>query len=69
MTVPFNNGKIQMGKYYQKPMYIEEDPDMLAIQSSLLGDSHRIRFNYWVNAIYRVALAFVILVVILKNKG
>lgn len=38
MNTPYNNGKIQLGKYYQKPKYIEQDPDMIAIQGWLIGD-------------------------------
>jgi len=29
---------IQIGKYYQPPKYVEEDSDMLRLQSYLIGD-------------------------------
>ena len=32
---PYDNGKIKMGIYYQKPKYVEYDSDMLEIQKSV----------------------------------
>lgn len=39
MNVPYNNGKVQIGKYYQKPVYVEYDDDMLKIQASMIFKS------------------------------
>ena len=36
MNVPYNNGKVSIGKYYQKPQYVEYDDDMLTIQASMI---------------------------------
>lgn len=37
MNIPYNNGKVEIGKYYQKPSYVEQDSDMIAIQGWLIG--------------------------------
>lgn len=38
----YNNGKVLMGSRYDenplKPKYVEQDPDMIAIQGWLIGD-------------------------------
>jgi hypothetical protein len=66
MNIPYNNGKISIGKYYQKPAYIEEDYDMLLIQKHLIGDPALLRKEYWANVVYRFTLIFVLLVIILN---
>ena len=58
MNVPYNNGKISIGKYYQKPMYVEYDQDMLLLQTSLVGDVKSIRKNRLYSILYIVALLF-----------
>ena len=45
MNVPYNNGKVQIGKYYQKPQYVEQDSDMLIIQGWLIGDNKKARID------------------------
>jgi hypothetical protein len=52
MNVPYNNGKVQIGKYYQKPMYVEYDDDMLLLQTSLVGNVKAIRRNRRLNILY-----------------
>lgn len=52
MNVPYNNGKVQIGKYYQKPMYVEYDDDMLLLQTSLVGNVKAIRRNRLLNILY-----------------
>lgn len=52
MNVPYNNGKVQIGKYYQKPQYVEEDLDMIRIQGWLIGDNQEARIKYWANVSY-----------------
>ena len=59
---------IQMGKYYQKPMYVEEDRDMLLVQSCLIQDPKMLRRQYWTNVAYFATLFFVILTIVLVNK-
>jgi hypothetical protein len=58
MNVPYNNGKVQIGKYYQKPQYVEYDQDMLLLQESLVGDIKAIRRNRLYNIIYVGVLVF-----------
>jgi hypothetical protein len=52
MNIPYNNGKVQIGKYYQKPAYVEQDPDMITIQSWFIGDNKAARRDYWANVTY-----------------
>lgn len=52
MNVPYNNGKVQIGKYYQKPYYVEQDPDMIEIQGWLIGDNQAARRNRYANIAY-----------------
>jgi len=59
---------IQIGKYYQKPKYLEEDSDMLRLQSYLIGDPAMLKRQYWFNVAYKVGLFFVLLVLILVSK-
>jgi hypothetical protein len=64
---PFDNGKIKMGIYYQKPKYVEQDSDMLEIQKWFIGDPDKLRFEYWVGVTYKITLAFVVLIIVLLN--
>jgi hypothetical protein len=65
MNVPYNNGKVQIGKYYQKPQYVEYDQDMLLLQESLIGDVKAIRRNRLYNIIYIGMLVFGVFGIIL----
>jgi hypothetical protein len=65
-NIPYDNGKIKMGIYHQPPMYTEQDPDMLLLQSYLIQDPKILNFQYWMNKVYWFALAFVVLVIWLK---
>jgi len=56
MNTPYNTGKVQIGKYYQKPAYIEEDPDMIVIQGWLIGDYKAARRERFANIAYWVLL-------------
>jgi putative ubiquitin-RnfH superfamily antitoxin RatB of RatAB toxin-antitoxin module len=69
-TTPYDNGKIKMGIYYQKPKYVEMDGDMLEIQKWLIGDPDKLRFEYWLGVTYKLLIAFVITIIVLMNiKG
>ena len=59
---------IQIGKYYQPPKYVEEDADMLRLQSYLIGDPAMLKRQYWLSFTYKMLLAFALLVVLLVNK-
>jgi hypothetical protein len=52
MNVPYNNEKVEIGKYYQKPYYVEQDPDMIAVQGWLLGDNRAVRIKFYANLSY-----------------
>lgn len=67
MSVPYNTGKVKIGKYYQPPRYIENDPDMLNLQSWLIYDPARLRKQYWARKAYFAALIFVFLIVWLRT--
>jgi hypothetical protein len=64
---PYDNGKVKMGIYYEPPQYVEYDRDMLEIQKWLIGDPKKLRFEYWCNVAYIVALCLVGLILILSN--
>jgi hypothetical protein len=59
---------IQIGKYYQKPKYVEEDGDMLRLQSYLIGDPAILKREYWTWIAYKITLVFILLVILLVNK-
>ena len=59
---------IQIGKYYQKPKYVEEDSDMLRLQSYLIGDPAMLKRQYWLGFAYKVALVLVLLIIVLANQ-
>ena len=67
MNVPYNNGKICIGKYYQKPAYIEQDSDMLLIQKYLISDPALFKRQFWTNFAYRAMLVFALAVVVLSQ--
>ena len=59
---------IQIGKYYQKPKYVDEDSDMLRLQSYLIGDPAMLKRQYWLGFAYKVALVLVLLIIVLANQ-
>lgn len=67
MNVPYNTGKISIGKYYQPPRYIETDPDMLEIQSYLIHDPRILKRNYWIKKCYMFFLLLGLTILLLKN--
>jgi hypothetical protein len=60
MNTPYNTGKVQIGKYYQKPYYVEQDDDMLAIQGWLIGDNKQARRERIADLIYCCVLAITV---------
>ena len=52
MNVPYNNGKVVIGKYYQKPYYVEQDPDMITIQGWFIGDNKAAKREKLANIAY-----------------
>jgi len=67
MNVPYNNGKVQIGKYYVPPKYVEKDSDMLELQSYLIYDPARLNRQYWLNKGLLIVSLFVVLVVFLNS--
>jgi hypothetical protein len=67
MNIPYNNGKISIGKYYQPPRYIETDSDMLELQSYLIHDPARLNRVYWTEKALLVLSLFVVMVIFLKS--
>jgi hypothetical protein len=59
---------IQIGKYYQKPKYVEEDHDMLRLQSYLIGNTAILKQQYWIGVAYKIAFVVVIILIILATK-
>lgn len=59
MNVPYNNGKVKIGQFYQRPQPIYDvDKDMSLLQTSLIGDVKAVRRNRLHNLLY-MALLFV----------
>jgi hypothetical protein len=65
MNVPYNNGKVQIGKYYQKPPYVEQDRDMLEIQGWLIGYNQKAMRDYWANIAYCCLLVVAVILSII----
>jgi hypothetical protein len=52
MNTPYNTGKVQIGKYYQKPLRTEQDADMIELQGYLLGKSKTARMDRVAKRLY-----------------
>ena len=52
MNTPYNTGKVEIGKYYQKPLRTEQDADMIELQGYLLGKSRTARMERIAKRIY-----------------
>jgi hypothetical protein len=66
MNTPYNTGKVQIGKYYQKPLNVEQDADMIELQGYLLGKSKTARMDRLAKRIYfgMVVLSAVLIAVL-----
>ena len=71
MNVPYNNGKVRIGSSYDlnplKPKYIEQDEDMIQIQSYLIHDPKILNRQYWTVRIYTVTVLFMLTVALLST--
>jgi len=69
MNIPYNNGKIKIGSAYDlnplRPKYIEQDVDMLEIQSYLIHDPRVLNKHYWATRIYASVVMFCFIIVVL----
>lgn len=69
---PYNTGKVKIGdavylnKLVNQP-YVEEDMDMIRLQSYLLQDPSRLKREYWTTRIYLILVLFVMTVILLAN--
>jgi hypothetical protein len=61
MNTPYNTGKVQIGKYYQKPLRIEQDDDMIELQGYLLGKSKTARMERIAKRIYFGMVVFCVI--------
>jgi hypothetical protein len=52
MNTPYNTGKVEIGKYYQKPLRTEQDADMIELQGYLLGASKTARIDRIAKRLY-----------------
>jgi hypothetical protein len=64
MNTPYNTGKVQIGKYYQKPLIVEQDADMLELQGYLLGKSKTARMERLAKRIYYGLVIFCVVIMI-----
>ena len=56
MNTPYDNGKVKIGIYYQKPLKCEMSRDMELIQGALLGDNSRLFARKVLNILYLIVL-------------
>jgi len=68
MNTPYNTGKVEIGKYYQKPLRIEQDDDMIKVQGWLIGESKEARMNRIAKRIY-FGLVLVLITVLLFSSN
>jgi hypothetical protein len=69
---PYNNGKIKIGNavYLNKlanPPYVEQDEDMLELQSYLIQDPRILNKEYWYKRIYIAFLLFVLTIILMAH--
>ena len=56
MNTPYDNGKVKIGIYYQKPLRCEMSKDMELLQSALIGDTRKIFWRKVLNISYLAVL-------------
>ena len=67
---PYNNGKVKIGNavYLNKlanPPYVEQDEDMLELQSYLIQDPRILNKEYWYKRLYIAFLLFVLTIILM----
>lgn len=72
MKTPYDTGKVKIGSavYLNKLVnrqYVEEDMDMLRLQSYLIYDPARLKREYWMNKTLILISIFVCVLVLLAN--
>lgn len=72
METPYNTGKVKIGsavflnKLVNTP-YVEQDEDMLELQSYLIHDPRILNKIYWLKRIYVVFILFILTVMLMAN--
>jgi hypothetical protein len=70
--IPYDTGKVKIGeaiylnKFVNIP-YIEQDADMLELQSYLIQDPRVLNKQYWEKRIYVAVLLFVLTVILMGS--
>ena len=72
MKTPYDTGKVKIGEtvYLNKlvnQQYVEEDMDMLRLQSYLIHDPARLKREYWMNKTLILISILVCVLVLLAN--
>jgi hypothetical protein len=71
MDVPYNNGKIKIGSEYYlnplRPKYIEQDEDMLELQSYLIQDPRILNRQYWAKRVYVAFVLFLLIIMLMAE--
>jgi len=67
MNTPYNTGKVKIGCNYQPPKYVEQDLDMLRLQSYLIYDPARLKRQYLINKFFVWLGVFVLVVAVLQS--
>ncbi len=67
MNTPYNTGKVKIGCNYQRPKYVEQDSDMLRLQSYLIYDPARLKRQYLINKFFIWLGVFVLVVAVLQS--
>jgi len=67
----YNNGKVLIGSAYDlnplKQKYVEQDPDMLNLQSYLIHDPRILNRRYWTEKVLLLLSLFVLIIILLKS--
>ena len=69
VVTPYDNGKVKMGIYYQKPKYVEEDRDMLNLQTYLIGDPVKLQRELHIRRAFELLAVLILLIILLKGNS
>jgi len=59
MNVPYNNGKVKIGQFYQRPQPVYDvDKDMALLQTAMIGDIKAHKKEKLHNVLYVGVLVF-----------
>lgn len=70
MNIPYNNGKVKIGQFYQRPQPVYDiDTDMSMLQTALIGDIKTIKREKLYNTLYVAVLVFGLAGAIFFTRG